>query len=78
MDSLLRAVDKEFSLYTNYPKGHGDLFHEWIEHNYPGVLLLHVEQASGSHQDLAIEGAGAVYWNRRFWVESFDERLLVP
>eukprot|EP00957_Ditylum_brightwellii_P012127 915698-Ditylum_brightwellii.AAC.1 len=78
MESLLRAVDKEFSLCANYPKGHGDLFYEWIEHNRPGVLLLHVERASGSRQDLAVEGAGAVYWNHRFWVEFLDERLRVP
>ena len=25
-DAVLRAIDKEFSLPANYPKGHGDLF----------------------------------------------------
>eukprot|EP00957_Ditylum_brightwellii_P199082 15175856-Ditylum_brightwellii.AAC.1 len=75
MESLLRAVDKEFSLCANYTKDHGDLIHEWIEHNHPGVLLLYIERTSGSRQDLAVEGAGAVYCNRRFWVEFLDERL---
>jgi hypothetical protein len=28
IDSILRAVDKEFSLCANYPKGHGELFRE--------------------------------------------------
>jgi len=26
MDMVLRAIDKEFSLPANYPKGHGDMF----------------------------------------------------
>ena len=46
--------------------------------NHPGALLLHVERASGSRQDLCVEGAGAVYWNRKYWVEFLDERLRNP
>ena len=38
-----RAYDKEFSLAVNYPKGHGELFAEWMKENYPGELLFHVE-----------------------------------
>ena len=48
IEMVLRAVDKEFSLCANYPKGHGEIFRQWIECTYPGVLLLHVERASGS------------------------------
>lgn len=65
MDSVLRAVDKEFSLPANYPKGHGDHFKLWMEENHPGALLVPVERSSGSRQDLAVEGAAAIYWNRR-------------
>ncbi len=61
----LRAVDKEFSLPANYPKGHGDMFKYWLELNHPGALLVPVERSSGSRQDLACEGAAAVYWNRK-------------
>ncbi len=43
-----RAYDKEFSLAANYPKGHGELFAEWMKENYPGVLLFHVESTHGS------------------------------
>ena len=75
---MLRAIDKEFSLCANYPKGHGELFREWIEVKYPGILLLHVERASGSRQDLCVEGAGAVFWNRKYWLEFLDERLRTP
>ena len=65
MDGILRAVDKEFSLPANYPKGHGNQFKHWLKKNHPGALLVPVTRASGSRQDLACEGAGAVYWNRK-------------
>jgi hypothetical protein len=42
ISAVIHAVDKEFSLSSNYPKGHGELFREWIHEHYPGVLLLHV------------------------------------
>ena len=74
----MRAVDKEFSLNANYPKGHGELFKQWIDTNHPGTLLLHVERVSGSHQDLCVAGAGAVYLNRKLWLEFLDERLKNP
>ena len=45
IDMILCAVDKEFSLCANYPKGYGKIFYEWIEKNNPGSLLLHVERA---------------------------------
>ena len=75
MDSVLRAVDKEFSLPANYPKGHGDWFKFWLKLNHPGALLVPVTRASGSRQDLACEGAVAVYWNRRYYIEFLDESL---
>ena len=65
MDAVLRAVDKEFSLPANYPKGHGDMFKHWLKKNHPGALLVPVQRTSGSHQDLAVKGAAAVYWNRK-------------
>lgn len=64
-DAVLRAVDKEFSLPANYSKGHGAMFLHWLKLNHPGALLVPVERSSGSRQDLAAEGAAAVYWNRR-------------
>ena len=78
IEMVLRAVDKEFSLCANYPKGHGEIFRQWIECTYPGVLLLRVERASGSRQDLCVEGAGALFYNRSYWLEFLDERLRTP
>ena len=65
IESILRAADKEFSLSANYPKGHGELFHKWIEEHHPGAILFHVERTSGSRQDICVEGAGAIYWNQK-------------
>jgi hypothetical protein len=73
MSAIIRAVDKEFSLLANYPNGHGKLFLEWIREYYPGVLLLHVEQAAGSRQDLCTKGSMAIYINPPFYVEFFGQ-----
>ena len=32
--TIIRAVDKEFSLSANYPKGHGKMFLEWIRETH--------------------------------------------
>ncbi len=74
-DGILRAIDKEFSLPANYPKGHGDMFKHWLRKFHPGALLVPVTRTTGSRQDLATEGAAAVYWNRRYYVEFLDECL---
>jgi hypothetical protein len=74
-DSILRAINKEFSLPANYPKGHGDMFKHWLLKFHPGALLVPVTRTTGSRQDLAMEGAAAVYWNRQYYVEFLDECL---
>ena len=66
---MLNAVNKELSLCANYPKGHGEIFREWIKTYHPGALLLHTDRESWSFQDLAFEGAGAVYMNSLYWIE---------
>lgn len=65
MDAVLRSIGKEFSLPANYPKGHEQEFKHWINNNHPQALLLPVQRTSGSRQDLAVEGAAAVCWNRK-------------
>ena len=64
-EAVLHAIDKVFSLPANYPKGHGDMFLHWLKQNHLRALLVLVERTAGSRQDLAAEGAAAVYWNRR-------------
>ena len=73
--AIIRAIDKEFSLSANYPKGHGDLFLEWMREHHEGELLLHVERAAGSRQDLCTEGSLAIFMNYPYYVEFLDEAL---
>ena len=40
MESILRAVDKEFSLNANCPKGHGEPFRQFMEEEHQGELLF--------------------------------------
>eukprot|EP00957_Ditylum_brightwellii_P103225 7867580-Ditylum_brightwellii.AAC.1 len=42
--------------------------------NHPGSLLLLVERATGSCQDISVEGPGALYWNCRYWVGFLDKQ----
>jgi hypothetical protein len=67
-----RAYDKEFSLAANYPKGHGELFAEWMKENYPGELLFHVESTHGSRQDIMFTAALAIAMNRSFNIDFLD------
>ena len=39
---------------------------------HPETLLLPVERSSGSRQDLTVEGAGAVYMNRSYYLDFLD------
>ena len=73
--AIIRAIDKEFSLSANYPKGHGELFLEWMRDKHPGELLMHVERAVGSRQDLCTEGCMAIIMNYPYYVEFLDEQL---
>ena len=75
ISAIIRALDKEFSLSANYRKGHGELFLEWIREYHPGVLLFHVERASGSRQDLCTEGSLAIFMNYPYYVEFLDTQL---
>jgi hypothetical protein len=67
ISAIIRAINKEFSLSANYPKGHGELFLEWMRENHSGELLLHVQQAAGSRQDLYTEGSMAIYMNHPYY-----------
>ncbi len=78
ISAIIHAVDKEFSLSSNYPKGYGKLFLERILEHYPGILLMHVECAAGSRQDLCMEGSLAIFMNFLFYVEFSDCALRKP
>ena len=42
---------------------------------HPGELLLHIERASGSRQDLCTEGCMAILMNYPYYVEFLDRSL---
>ena len=75
IEGLIRAVGKYFGLCKNYAKGNGDHFQAWMERNYPDDLLMHVREPRGARQDVCVESAGAIYWNRPFYVEFLMMRL---
>ena len=72
LSHVVCAFHKEFSLTTNYHKGHGENFRDWMIKHYPYEFLIHAERASGRRQDIVIMDAGPVYWNRLFNIEFFD------
>ena len=61
IENLLRVCEKYFCLKKWYAKGDGDRFQDWMEENYPGVILMSLERAClGAQQDICVEGARAV------------------
>ena len=70
---ILIAIDKEFSFCCNYPKEDGEAFREKKEVCYPGTFLFLVERGLGSRQDFTVDGAGAVYMNRRCYMDFLNK-----
>lgn len=75
INRILCTLDKEFSLPTNYPKGHGAMFKHWLLKYHLGALLVLVQCTAGSKQDFATESTAALYWNRIYYIEFLDECL---
>ena len=56
--NVCRCIDKEFNFTANYPKGHGDAFHDWMRRYHPGELMMPVIRTlGGDRQDTSFEGA---------------------
>ena len=75
ISALIREIDKEFSVSSNYLKGHGELFLEWMQAHHPGELLLHVERVSGLVQDMCTEGSMVILMNYPYCVDFLDRNL---
>lgn len=66
---MLIKANNEFNISANYPKAHGDEFHEWLKRYCPGKQFLPVIRVCGSsRQDSAFDGAHPVY-------DSLDEMI---
>ena len=73
---ILRACDKEFAFTANYAKGHGGMFHAWMETFHPGSLFVPVVRVlNGNRQDASFEGAFPLYVGRSHMVAFLNERL---
>ncbi len=74
--NVCQCVDKEFNFTANYPKGHGDAFHDWMRRYHPGELMMPIIRTlGGDHQDSLFEGALPVYMGRKFFVQFLHEEL---
>ena len=78
MKSILRALDKCFSLPANYPKGNGVEFKHWLEKYHECVPLYPVQRSTGARNDMILEGAAAVYINGWLYKLFLDEQLSTP
>jgi hypothetical protein len=73
---ILCACDKEFNFTANYAKGHGSMFHAWVETFCPGSLFVPVVRVlNGNQQDASFEGAFPLYVGRSHMVAFLNERL---
>ena len=63
LEKIMRAMDKMFGLMENDPKGDGKQFLEFMNVSHPGATLMNVARATGSRQDLVVEGADPVHFN---------------
>ena len=74
--SLACSFDKHFILFANYPKGLGEVFHQWMMDNHSGELLFHVERAAyGGCQDVVSMAVMSIFCNISYCVEFLDEMI---
>ena len=74
MDNLVRVCEKYFCLKKHDAKGDGERFHQWMEANHPGVVLMNPERAcTRARFDICIEGACAIFWNRKYYIQFLQE-----
>ena len=46
-----------------------------MQRYHPGAFLFPVERGLGSRQDFTVDGAGAVYMNRQYYMDFLDESI---
>lgn len=62
LSEILIQCDKEYNFSANYPKGHGDEFHDWLKRYHPDKHRLPIIRVSGGNrQDSSFEGALPLY-----------------
>jgi hypothetical protein len=74
--NILRACNKDFNFTANYAKGHGSMFHAWMETFCPGSLFFPVVRVlNGNQQDAAFEEAFPLNIGHSHMVAFLNERL---
>jgi hypothetical protein len=73
---ILCACDKEFAFTANYAKGHGTMFHNWMDTYQPGSMFLPVVCVlHGNWQDASFKGTFPLYVGCSHIVAFLDEHL---
>ena len=75
---LIRAIYKEMHKGGAYAKGKGREFHVWVKKFYPSLMVVPFENASGSRQDMAFDGAMPIFANRTVALEFLNSLVNVP
>ncbi len=73
MQGICQAVDKYFDPFGKYAKGEGKGFCYHCNHYHEGVLLVPIQQMTGTRNDAIMEGACAVYYNRWLYIDNLIE-----
>ena len=73
--AIARAYDKGFSMNANYCKGFGEEYAPWHKKYRKNEPMFHVYNAQGSHHDLCVLAAPAIYMNRLASLDFLDEML---
>ena len=68
--NILQAMEKYFCETSNYAKGKGSMFLDWMRRYHPTAHLYSVARAcGGSRQDIGVEGAVPVLMNIPYYLE---------
>ena len=60
LENIIHDFHKYFSLYGNYPKGHGESFRDWIIKKYTNKIIMNTERSSYSRQYIITMGASPI------------------
>ena len=73
-----QAYDKEYSISSNYFKGHGDFNLSWILEFYPGITLFHVDSTHGTRKEILFTSSLAMVMKPYINLEFLDYCLSIP